>query len=170
MNEELRDACPRISCGQCIWFKVNADMDGIESTCKRLDHKKYQFAVPWFKSYDCGQFGAVCCRDFSPRKDNVYLYNHWKGFEDYFGDVKDTSDKLTLDNLRSTKGLMGLCINKDQSVRYYIKAVDFTNNTFLDENGELKWIKKCYYKRTRKSPWGYELVYEYNDKLHLTEE
>ena len=167
MNEELREACPHISCGQCIWFTPTANMDWVESSCKRLDHKKYQFAVPWFKSYDCGQYGGICCRDFSPRKDSVYLYNHWKGFDDYFGEIKDTSAEIILDNLRSTKGLIGLCVDKDQSVQYYVKSTDFINNTFLDEEGNLKWIKRCYYKQTRKSPLGYELIYEYNDKLPL---
>ena len=32
----------------------------------------------------------------------------------------------------------------------------------FDENGNLKWIYKQYYKQTRKSPTGYKLVKEYN--------
>ena len=39
----------------------------------------------------------------------------------------------------------------------------------FDDNGNLKWIYKQYYKQTRKSPTGYKLVKEYN-KEHNKED
>jgi hypothetical protein len=57
---------------------------------------------------------------------------------------------------------IAVCLNHDQSIRYNIKYSDFYNNTMFDENGNLKWIYKRYYKQTRKSPTGYKLVKEYN--------
>lgn len=44
----------------------------------------------------------------------------------------------------------------------YILHKDFYNNTMFDDNGNLKWIYKQYYKQTRKNPIGYKLVKEYN--------
>lgn len=151
-NEALRDAWPCLRCGDCVFFNVRADMDGVESQCKRLDHKKYRFAVPWFKSYDCGQFTGTVCRDFVP--DRVlcpYLASHWTGFDAYYGAI-------------SPDDMIALAIDGDQSVRYNVRRIDFVDNTFLDEHGALKWIKKCYYKRSRSSPTGYELITEYNDR------
>lgn len=144
-----------LQCGQCAFFKVDADMDGIDNICKRLDHKKYRFAVPWFKSYDCGQFTSNVCRDFVPAKWCLYLYEHWVSFDDYFGDISD-------------KGTVSLVIDGDTSVRYMVKRIDFINGEFLDAAGNLKRIQKCYYKRVKVSPehpTGYILVYEKNPDL-----
>lgn len=139
-------------CGECIYFKVNADLNGIESTCKRLDHKKLRFAVPWFKTYDCGQFNGCVCRDFEPAKWCKYLYENWSSFDDYFREILD---RKTVD----------LVIDGNLSIRYQIRYIDFVNNTFLDKEGNLKWIKRYFYKRVKVSeenPTGYKLVYEKN--------
>ena len=57
--EDLRDAFCSVGCGECKYFNVKASLPGVESTCKRLDHKMVKFAGPWFKSYDCGQIPSL---------------------------------------------------------------------------------------------------------------
>ena len=52
-------------CGTCAYFKVNADMPNVESTCKRIDHKN--FVDPWFKkTYVVTNFLERICSDFIP--------------------------------------------------------------------------------------------------------
>lgn len=148
IDYELRDACPHLSCGQCKYFKVNAEFNDVQSTCKRLDHKHFQFAIPWFKSYDCGLFNSTICKDFSPSQAAKYLFEHWNSIDNYFGRDYEPS------------GLIGICIDSNQKVRYKVRYSDFWNNTFIDKHGELKWVQKTYYKVSRKNPIGYELVTE----------
>lgn len=136
-----------LQCGQCAWFKVDADRS--VSTCKRIDHKHFKFAVPWFKSYDCGQFAGCPCRDFIPSDTVPWLKDHWKGWDDYWEGEKPTRK-------------VWLTIDDNTAVRYAVSREDFINNTFLDANGDLKWIEKHYYKQSRKSPTGYILVKERN--------
>lgn len=40
-------------------------------------------------------------------------------------------------------------LNGDTSIRYYVRYLDFYNNTFLNPDGTLKWIYKIYYKKAR---------------------
>ena len=150
VEDSLQDTCYFVGCGSCKHFNVRSDLDGVEPTCKRIDHKHIQFAKPWFKSYDCGMQSSIMCNDFEPSEWCVYLYNHWTDPIDYacMGDESRISGKLYL------------CLDKDQSVRYAVKMRDFWYNTFLNEDGSLKWIEKMYYKRSKKSPIGYELVRE----------
>lgn len=148
-----KDECCRIDCGHCIHFKVNADQANVESTCKRLDHKHLKFAKPWFKSYDCGQFCGCPCRDFAPKPLYKWLYEHWEGFDDFYRDED------------LTKKTVSLVIDGDFSVRYHVKALDFINNTFLNEDGSLNWFEKIYYKQTRAS-FGYKLIHEKNPNYH----
>lgn len=49
----------RIECQHCLYHKSNADMENVQSTCKRLDHKHLRFAKPVFKCYDCEDFKWV---------------------------------------------------------------------------------------------------------------
>lgn len=141
----------RLEHGECVHFKVDADRN--ESTCKRLDHKHIKFWKPYFKSYDCGQFMGNVCRDFEPRKESVpWLYNHWQGWDDYW-DGEEPKPNETIP----------LVLDGNFSVMYHVLKTDFINNTFLNDDGSLKWIKRQYYKRSRKSPIGYELVTETNE-------
>lgn len=141
----------RVSCGQCVYFNVKADMADVESTCKRLDHKHLRFAVPWFKSYDCGQSNGYICREFVPDAAlHPYLAAHWEGFEE-------------------KKGLLGLVVDGDTSVRYMVRCKDFADGTFLNDDGSLKWVEKVYYKRCRTSPLGLRLIREKNKDDGLLE-
>ena len=148
---DLREDCPCLQCGHCKFFNVRADMPNVQSTCKRVDHKHIKFAKPWFKSYDCGQFHGYICKDFEPSPTYVYLYVHWLSYLDYF--KRDPDDS----------GLLGLVLDDNFDVDYYVKTKDFVNNTFLNPDGTLKWVKKMYYKRSKESPFGYRLVNEYPD-------
>lgn len=148
MTAEQFFDCQRLSCGGCVYCNPSADLDSVESTCKRLDHKHLQFAKPWFKSYDCGQRGGCICSDFKPKEWQLWLYRHYK---------KDFLNHLNL------KGYIPLCIDKDWSIRYYVKKKDFYNNTFLDADNNPKWVFKKYYKQSRKSVTGYKLITEYKD-------
>lgn len=140
-NELLNDEWSFLACGQCKFWGKN---------CKRIDHKHFQFAKPWFRCYDEGQYASYCCRDFVPADWCVWLKQHWTSLDDYYGEDVD-------------KGYVALCIDGDQSVRYYVLRKDWNNNTFVDDNGKLKWCRKMYYKIDRSSPIGYRLVEETNE-------
>ena len=152
-KEKFWDMNCHLGCGDCKYCNPKGDMDNIESPCKRIDHKHLQFAVPWFKSYDCGQGSGGICSDFEPNEWQLWLYRHWKP------EFKDKKYRKGSSILPRT---VALCIDKDQSVRYHVYAKDFYYNTFRNEDGSLKWIYKEYYKQSRKSPMGYKLVREYN--------
>ena len=131
--------------GQCKHFNVRANLPGVQSTCKKLDHKHVKFAVPWFKSYDCGQTASHICKEFEPADTQVWLKNYWSpSFLGYY----------------APEGIVWLTLDDDTSIRYGVPAKDFYEGTFMNDDGSLKWIKKQYYKRSRKSPIGYELVTE----------
>lgn len=53
-------------------------------------------------------------------------------------------------------------LDGDTLVWYYVKYLDFYNNTFLSPDGTLKWVYKMYYKKAR-NILGYVLMREYAD-------
>lgn len=149
MTDEEREEWPCLQHGQCKHFSVNSDRQ--ESTCKRLDHKHFKFAHPWFKSYDCGQMSGQICKEFEPMEFYKWLYDHWDGIDGYFG--KDYKPN----------GTVWLTIDGDTSVRYGVPYEKFWEGNFLNEDGSLNWEKKMYYKRVRKD-CGYRLVTEMRDE------
>lgn len=127
-----------LHCGDCIYSGRK---------CKRIGGTNISFYKPWFAVASYGR----PCRDFSPIPDWKWLYEHWDGFDDYYSQAEDYYKRdvcLVLDN------------NFD--ILYRVRWEDWINNTFLDDNGELKWIKKSYYKRTREG-LGFKLVHEYRE-------
>lgn len=150
--DEFRNEQTFLSCYGCDYFKAKADMEGVKSTCKRLDHKHYCFSKNPYLSYDCGQQNECICSEFKPKNNCVWLSNHWN--DNY---IKEYISQI------SPKGLISLCIDHDFSLRYKIRAIDFVNGTFLNEDGSLKWIAKCYCKQSRNSPIGYMCYSEYPD-------
>ena len=146
----LQDECYHVGCGSCKPFNCRAELEGVESTCRRLDHKHLRFAVPWFKSYDFGQQSAIMCADFEPSENFKYLDEHWTSPIDYAANGDENR----------IRGKVYLCIDGDQSVRYAVSMHDFWFNTFRNDDGSLKWVEKMYYKRSRSSQTGYELVRE----------
>lgn len=157
MKTNCEEWC-RIECGECKWFKVNADMNNVESTCKRLDHKHLRFAKKIFKSYDCGCFDINTCADFEPDEKKVpWLYNHWN-------EVKEQIIPY------GKFACVALNVDGNTDVRYCVLGSDFYNNTFINEDGSLKWRYKYYSVPDRKSPTKYRIVYETPDGLKLTQE
>lgn len=154
---EIADEFCHIGCGSCKYHQVDADRRQ-DTTCKRLDHKHIQFAVPWFKSYDCGQRSGITCADFEPEEYCKWLYHHWTSMQDYVESFERVEKREYLN------GYLGLCLDGNQDIVYYVDRGDFFNNTFLNEDGSLKWHHKHYYKRTNKNAIGYVLVTEYNEE------
>lgn len=141
--EEFREENYYWNCDSCKYCNPGADRDGIESLYKRLDHKRYSFAKNVFYSYNCGQDHGCICSDFEPRESRVWLFNHWdkKYINEYVSRMDDTD-------------IIHLCIDHNWKIRYAIKKIDFVNNAFLNPDGSLKWLRKEYYKPTRKNPIG----------------
>ena len=143
------DNWSNIVCGNCKWFSVNADRKGFKSDCKRLDHKYLKFSKSCFESYNCGQFRGNICSDFYPAEWVKWLYDNWE-------DVKRQKKK------KKKSDTIGLCLNGDFNIIYKVNAEDFYNNTFQNEDGNLKWLYKIYLKVCKKSVTGYKIVKEYN--------
>lgn len=138
----VREQYPSLSCVRC---KYGGD------SCKRLGGTNFEFARPWFLC----QSNGTMCKDFEPAAYCRWLKQNWVSFDDYFG-AGNKFDGETV----------ALCIDGYQSIRYYVRRIDFVNGTFVNGNGTLKWVKKQYYKMSRKSPTGYELVKEVNNELN----
>lgn len=119
--------------------------------CKRIDYtrqdeKRIRFVQHIYLA-EGGPSDRCICRDFEPKPGYVWLYQHWTGFDDCF----DRED---------LKRYVYLTVGGDTSIRYRVRWEDFANNDFLDENGDLKWVTKEYYRISRKSPIRYELIKE----------
>ena len=154
--DEFRDEMCHWNCDNCKYCNPKADIDGVDSTCKRLDHKHFSFAKAVFYSYDCGQRNGFVCGDFEPNEWEKWLYEHWN--PDF---LNERRKRLT------DADVVRLCIDHNWDVRYEVKAIDFFDNNFIDENWNLKWIRKGYYKQSRKSPIGYVYVWEYPDGVKI---
>lgn len=145
--EEFREEYNYFNCDSCVYCKPSADMDNVESICKRLDHKKISFSKAVFYSYDCGQRNGCVCADFKPKKNYVWLYNHWR-------------DEFIIDYISQCNGLIDLCLDHNWEVRYQVRKKDFVLGDFINDDGTLKAVSKTYYKRSNSSPTGYKLVKE----------
>lgn len=119
----------------------------VDGTCERL--KKVELARPWFACQESAT--GYICRDYEPAEWQTLLKKYWRGtaiYASYF------------------PYYVQVCKTGDQSARYFIRFRDFYDDTMFDENG-LKWTYKQYYKRSRESPTGYELIKEFReDKKH----
>lgn len=145
MEREIKDKIGRVTCGNCMYFNVKADLPEEESRCRRLDHKTYRFAMPYFRCYDCGQYNSNICREFRPNTVYKYLEDQWTDFDDW------TNGKIH-------EGYVGITVGGDKTVRYYVRYRDFVYGTHVNPDGSLNWVKKCYYKQTRENEIGYKLV------------
>ena len=137
-DDEFIDCLGTANCRDC--------KKRIDETCERL--KKIELARPWFTSQESAV--GYPCRDYEPSEWRVILKKYWRGTDIY---VRYYSKSLYIP----------VCEIGNQSVRYFINFWDFYNGTMFDGNG-LKWIYKKYYRRSRKSQTGYELVTEYREK------
>lgn len=143
----------RLECRECKHFNAKADMNGVESTCKRLDHKHLRFAKKIFQSYDCGCHDTHTCSDFEPDEKKVpWLYNHWNEVKEQ---IIPYGEFETIE----------LNVDGNTDVRYVIWANDFYNNTFINKDGSLKWVYKYYQVPSRSSVTHYDIVYETADGI-----
>lgn len=150
METNCEDWCS-VSCKHCKYSQYTEMFHDkktiIQSECKRIDHNHIRFAKPFFIVYDCGRMLTHCCSDFEPSSGNPWLYNHW-GEIDIILPKENATIPFTLDG--------------DTSTWYYVRYLDFYNNTFLNTDGTLKWVYKMYYKKVRNT-LGYVLMREYAD-------
>lgn len=146
-------------CGDCIHWKLG--VGGKHCPCKRLDHDKIKFAVPWFKSYDANQHNGPICSDFYPKPHLKWAVDHWPGFQAYWEQY--VKEWLPYGN---TNSLISFCLNGDTSIRYRVPLMNFVNGTMIDGN-TLKAVERLYYKRTNRSPFGYELIHEPIDGVQI---
>lgn len=142
-------------CGDCKYFKVNAEQENIVSTCKRIDHKKIKFTIPFFKSYNCGQFASMICSDFQPHDWNLNACKEWTSFEDYW----DAYVEQWLP-YKNTNKTTAFTLKGDTSVRYHVPLLDYIYGRMIKDN-KLMAVEKSYYKQDR-SPtgFGYKLIVE----------
>lgn len=149
------DDCPHVGCRDCKYYKVNADLKSVESTCKRIDHKRIKFVDRPLCAYDCGAFHTPC-NDFIPANPEYADFKEWTNFEDFwpvyvkawlpYEDV-DTQVYFTL--------------NGDDDIRYGVPLLSFVDNTMISD-GVLHAIDKAYFRRGY-ADHGihlYELVHE----------
>ena len=148
-----------LECGNCKYFQVDADRRE-DTTCKRLDHKTFKLAVPYFKSYDCGQYHCNICSEFEPADYCKWLKEHWKSIDAYIAEYEQAEHKSFFKNR-----YVSLTIGDDTLVRYYVKRKDYFDGNFINPDGSLKWVKRCFYRRSKSSPIGYKLVWEYNEEV-----
>lgn len=155
-----------LRCRDCKYYKSNAELDNIKSTCKRIDHKKIRFAVPWFVSYDC-DYGCICS-DFLPKEWLKATYNEWEqvgGFDDWW--------PLWVEQwlpYQNTDVYTWFTIGNNTSIEYGVKLLDYVYGRLYKSNGSLNASKKRYYKRhkiSKKYPYGYELIIEDIDGVDI---
>lgn len=144
------ETCPHLRCNHCKYYNAKADLNSEQSKCKRIDHKKVKFAKPWFASYDCS-IGYIC-RDFIPKHFEYADLKEWTNFDDYWNTFKQS----WLDGVNIENEYIAFILNNNSKVRYYVRVVDFINNTFI-KDGKLLAVKKRYYKKTKQ---GYKLITE----------
>jgi hypothetical protein len=158
----IDDEAPNLTCGSCKYFLVNADMDSVQSKCKRIDHKKIKFAVPWFKSYDCGQNAGCICSDYEPAKWCKYTYEHWTNFDDYW--KLYVEQWLPYSNTNTTKSFT---LHNNTDINYKVPLLDYVYGNMIDGN-KLKAIEKEYYKQDRNPKgYGYRLIHEKIDGVEI---
>lgn len=155
-----------LRCRDCKYYLVTADQRMTKSRCKRLDHKKIKFAVPWFKFYDC-DFGTICS-DFKPNKHFPAIKQEWEelgGFENWW--PLWVKQWLPYQN---TDKLVYFVLNDNEDVRYGVRLLDYVYGNLFREDGKFNAVEKEYYVRHKKSekhPTGYELVHEEIDGVEI---
>lgn len=161
-DDELYGELYPIRCRHCKYWKADADRDGVESSCKRIDHKLVKCAKPWFKSYHCGEQHEIC-RDFDPDpKRSPRTAELWPGFDRYIDLKTDAGD------MKEPLRPVWFCLNNDFGVRYGVDYWDFVDGTMI-KDGCLMCKKKMYYKINRKNPIGYDLITEDTEPVRIKE-
>lgn len=155
------DTCPHYGCGDCKYFRVDANRN--ENLCKRIDHKKIKFAIPWFKSYDCGQNFHIPCNEFEPKYMQYADAKEWDGFDNFW----EMYVKTWLPYQDENK-LIWFCMNNNTNIEYGVPMKAFIEGHMMSDNVLLA-IKRRYYKRTKDS-FGYKLITEDIDGVEINGE
>ena len=66
----------------------------------------------------------------------------------------------------NTNTLIYFVLHGDASIRYGVPLMDFVNGTMIEGN-RLKAVEKEYYRKSKKSPIGYELIHEPIDGVNF---
>lgn len=138
-----------LGCNDCKFSGLN---------CKRIGNYNIQFYRPWFASQPTHHH---ICSDFQPLEWEKAIYNEWTSFEDYWPAYVE--QWLPYSN---TNKLDYFFINGDRTVAYGVPMMDVVYGNMFNGN-KLLAVKKMYQKQTRKSPTGYELVYEPIDGVEV---
>lgn len=147
------DTCPNLSCRSCKFYRANSDRDGVESLCKRIDHKHIRFAPQLSGLYDCGR-NHIVCSDFAPAHPEYADFREWTGFEDFW--VVFVKAWLPYEN---TNKIIWFIVGKDTFTMYGVPLMSFVNGTMI-ENGILKAEKKRYYSECEDDLIGCKLITE----------
>lgn len=154
--------CYAYHCGDCKNFGTYPNY-----CTRRIDHKKIEFAAPWFRC-DPEAGGMICC-EFEPKGIFVYdLKNYWTNYENWQTDWYDTQyDYLTEEQREEKKdnSIVWFTLNGNTNIRYGVRAKDYIYNTMYDGN-KLKAVKKIYYKKTKEG-FGYKLMREDIDGVEI---
>lgn len=156
-----------LRCRNCKYYKADADMQGRECLCKRIDHKEIKFAVPWFKSYDC-DFGTICS-DFEPAEWQTAICREWEEVGGFAGFWPLWVDQWC--PYGKTDKLVYFTLNGDTNIRYGVRMMDYVQGKMRAGN-VLFAVERSYYRKhktSEKYPTGYELVHEPIDGVKIKE-
>lgn len=135
---------PVLMCQDCLYFNIRADQEGVESKCKRLDHKKVKYAIPFFASYTCGEH-HLPCRDFVPKYPEYADFKEWTNFEDWWKlFVKFGNGRI----YERDDNTMAFTVNGNTDVNYRVPTKKFLDGTMIVD-GVLQAVEKTYYKRDK---------------------
>lgn len=137
-DEEFLNCCPSLKCSDCCHRQ--------DGQCRIFEDGRLQFSRPWFASVSDGPI----CKKFYPNGINVWLRRYWRGIDVF---VKN----------RRNASVTGFFLDGNEDVTYYCRWKDYYNNDLWDEDGNLKWISKIYYRQSRTSPTGYSMKIEFPD-------
>lgn len=134
------DTCPHVTCKDCLFYNIKADLESEKSICKRIDHKMVKFADPWFACYTCGQYHIPCC-DFIPKHPEYEDFKEWTGFADFWPVFVKAWLPYEDENIT-----VPFILNGNKEIRYHVPLCRFIDGTML-RGGILHAIEKTYYKR-----------------------
>ena len=153
-----------VGCGNCIhWNSLwDAKHGKGKSTCKRIDGDIIQFYKPTFLiSAPPTHFP---CSEFSPNPMYKQLYANWRGFDEYINNYMTYWDP-TLPRRYHTTANTCFTVNHDYDVIYDMRLADYVEGNMWRADGKFNVHTKTYYKRSRRSPTGYQLIHEDIDGL-----
>ena len=130
-------------CRDCKFYHNN---------CKRVDNDKVKFWKPWHQADD-RQSANIVCRDFVLKDYLLYARKNWIDFDTYWSEFVECWLPY-----KNTNILVYFTVDGDDAM-LGVPLMDFVNGNMYDADGNLKYVERKYYKRT-KDGFGYKLVRE----------